>query len=622
MTVSALDDLARRYGIALTHKAIDGTEFRISKATERHVLSALGVRAGTAAEVAQSLREASGVEPPVLRATEGRKCFLPEWLAENRAWGITVQLYELRSRRNWGIGDFADLAAFCEIAAGAGADFVGTNPLHALFMADPGRCSPFSPSSRLFLNPLYIAVDKVPGHVKTAGEADAVRALVDLPMVDYEGVAALKLTALRRLWRQREASAAFEDFRKAGGEALRQHALFEALSQHMTKEGHGAGWLTWPAEFRDPEGAAVAQFARVNADELDFHMWLQWLAASQLQAAKAAARAAGLRIGLYLDLAVGDVPDGSARWSERTIFVPEVSIGAPPDFFTAGGQDWGLSPLSPQVHARTGCAPYRRMLDAAMRHAGALRIDHVMSLWQLFFVPNGRSPADGAYVRYPVEMLLCALADASVEHRALVVGEDLGNVPEGFREVMEEAQVLSYRILYFEQKDGRFVAAADYPRLALACLSTHDLPTFQGWWRGDDVRLREQHGLIEREAAAAQSAERAGLRNALVRTLLASRALATRDLVAVQEPAPGARSAVPASLVVAAHRFVARTPSLLMGVRLADLAGESRPTNLPGTVDSYPNWRPKCPVALEEFPRHPLFRAITGAVAAERPKRP
>jgi 4-alpha-glucanotransferase len=556
-------------------------------------------------------------------------CFLPEWLERSRVWGITLQLYELRSARNWGIGDFADLAAFCLVAGRAGADFVGLNPLHALFLAEPRRCSPFSPSSRRFLNPLYIAVDKVEGFTEAMAEPQILRQLADTALVDYEGVAAAKLKALRALWRKRKRSQRrkagngpdqFEAFCRRGGKALRLHALFEALSLDMVENGQsGAGWTAWPEEYHHPAGKAVTAFARRHEDDVAFHMWLQWLAACQLDAAHAAARAAGMRIGLYLDLAVGDAPDGSARWSNPELFEPGVAIGAPPDTFAQGGQDWGLAPLSPEALKKAHGAPYRALLDASMRHAGAIRIDHAMSLSRVFFVPAGGTPAEGSFVRYPDDVLVRALAEASRAHGAIVVGEDLGDVPEGFDELMARARILSYRILYFEQRDGEFVRPRDYPKLALACLSTHDLPTFRGWWRGDDVRLRKDHGLIDHEAAAAQAADRAALRNSLIRTLLASRALKVQDLMPVREASPTSRSAVPASLVVAAHRFVAQTPSLLMAVRLADLAGENRPANLPGTRDSYPNWRTKCPVPLELLDRFPLFRAITRAVAEERP---
>jgi len=556
-------------------------------------------------------------------------CFIPQWLEGSRAWGIAVQLYELRSSRNWGIGDFADLAAFCQMAARAGADFVGVNPLHALFMAEPRRCSPFSPSSRRFLNPLYIAVDRVEGFAETMAAPQLIRQLADAALVDYEGVAAAKLKALRALWakrrrtqRRKQGSApdGFAAFCEAGGEALRLHALFEALSLHLAERGAGAGWTSWPQEYRDPQAEAVAAFAARNDNEIAFHMWLQWLAARQLAAAHAAARAAGMRIGLYLDMAVGEAPDGSATWSRRDLFVAGASIGAPPDVFTAGGQDWGLAALAPEALSAEGGAVYRELARASMQHAGALRIDHAMSLRQLFLVPAGEAPAQGAHARYPQAELVAVLAEASAAHGCVVVGEDLGHVPEGFRDEMAAARILSYRILYFEQREGAFLRPRDYPQLALACLSTHDLPTFRGWWRGDDVRLRRQHGLIDQEAAAAQATERAAARNALIRTLLASRALKVQELMPARDVSPTSRSAVPASLVVAAHRFVAQTPSLLMAVRLADLAGEDRPANLPGTTDSYPNWRTRSPVPLELLERFPLFRAITSAVAAVRPR--
>lgn len=564
---------------------------------------------------------------PVSLAELG-SCFIPEWLEHSRAWGITLQLYELRSARNWGIGDFADLAAFCVIAARAGADFVGVNPLHALFLAEPDRCSPFSPSSRLFLNPLYIAVDKVEGFTEAMAEPHVVRQLVDTTLVDYEGVASAKLRALRRLWQERKkgqrrkdaAQDGFASFCQEKGDPLRLHALFEALSLHMVAGGYGSGWMSWPQDYRDHDSNSVAAFAKENEDEIAFHMWLQWLASTQLKAAQATAKAAGMRIGLYLDLAVGEAPDGSASWSERELYETGVRIGAPPDVFTATGQDWGLIPLSPDRLSESGGAVFDRLAEAVMQYGGALRIDHAMSLRQLFFVPEGDEPAKGAYAQYPLETLVGVLANASARHGAIIIGEDLGNVPEGFRDLMEAARILSYRILYFEQAEEAFIPPKEYPRLALACLSTHDLPTFRGWWRGDDVRLRKEHDLIDADATAEQSAERAAARNALIRNLLSSRALKVSELMPMREASPTARSAVPSSLVVAAHRFIAKTPSLLVGVRLADLAGESRPTNLPGTVDSYPNWRPKCTVPVEAIERLPMFRAITRAVAAERPK--
>ncbi len=327
-----------------------------------------------------------------------------------------------------------------------------------------------------------------------------------------------------------------------------------------------------------------------------------------------------MRIGLYLDLAVGDAPDGSATWSRQDLYASGVAIGAPPDFFTAEGQNWQLTPMSPLALRQRDCEPYREMVAASMRHAGALRIDHVMSLWQLFFVPQGEAASAGAYVRYPIETMLSILGELCAENGTVLIGEDLGYVPAGFREVMAQSGILSYRILYFEEADGGFKRPGDYPRLALACLSTHDLPTLRAWWRGDDVSLRRDNGLISRESAAHQAADRRHKRDALIRAMMSGGAMTAEDLAPLEDAIPDDRSAMPSQLAIAAHRFVARTPSVLAGVRLADLVGEAKPTNLPGTVDEYPNWRPKLAVPVEELPRHPLFLAITKAVAAERPR--
>lgn len=631
MSRRALDRLAARHGVTPSYRNMDGSRAVVPGGTLVRILQNLGLDVAAAESLRAQIEEAQSLAPPVLRKVEGARCFLPDWLSRRKAWGVTVQVYELRSRRNWGVGDFADLAEICPLAAGLGADFLGVNPLHALFSADPERCSPFSPSNRLFLNPLYVAPDRLPFLTPAPAELEAAARLRETDAVDYRAVAELKLSALRRAFAAWRASgdapapfapSAFERFRQDGGEPLRRHGLFEALSARMAAEGHGAGWHGWPQEFQSPENPAVASFAAENADEASFHVWLQWIARIQLAQAAEAAKAAGMRIGLYLDFAVGEAPDGSATWSEPALFMPGMSVGAPPDMFTAAGQDWGLAPLSPAALARTDFARFRAILDALMASAGALRIDHAMALWQLFFVPGGGVPAEGAYVRYPIETTLRILAERSQTHEAVVIGEDLGNVPRGFRAVMAAANVLSYRILYFELRDGRFIPPGKYPKLALACLSTHDLPTWKGFWRGDDVELRLEHGLIDAEAAENQRAERASQRRNLVEALLECGALPPSARADAEAALRKPSAEPPLPLVLAAHRFIAKTPSLLAGVRLADMVGEERPTNLPGTVESYPNWRLKLPVAIEELAGLALFARIGAAVAEERPKKP
>jgi 4-alpha-glucanotransferase len=612
--MTVLEELAARYAIACRYHTIEGQEKRPPPETLRRLLAAFGVAADGETAQQASLAAAPFRPSPELRAPDGIACHMPDWLEGDRGWGLTIQLYQLRSDRNWGIGDFADLAALARLVGEAGADFIGVNPLHALLTAEPTRRSPFSPSNRRFLNPLYIAVDLLrgfePAEVRP-GTLDAVRAT---ELVNYPAVAELKLTALRRLHDSAGRTADFDRFREAGGEALERHARFEAISARMAVEGRGAGWLGWPEDLRDPENAAVAEFARRHADDVDFHAWLQWVADRQLAEAREAAWDAGMRLGLYLDFAVGELLDGSGTWSDRHVTVSGVRVGAPPDYFSATGQDWNLAPLSPVVMAETEAAPFRSLIETAARHAGALRIDHAMGLWQLFLMPDGATPAEGTYVRFPIEAMITALAEASAVNRTLIVGEDLGNVPPGFREVMSAARILSYRILLFERDGAGFIAPENYPWNALVCLSTHDLPTFQGWWRGDDVALRAEHGLIGEAAAAVQAAARDLERRTLVDALVAA-GLVTDE--AGRQIDPGT---APVEIVTAVHRYLARTPSQLFAVRLEDLAAERAPVNLPGTIDEYPNWRPKLSIPISDLAEFPLWGQVISAVREERPR--
>ncbi|MCO5731671.1 4-alpha-glucanotransferase [Rhizobium sp. SSA_523] len=604
---SPLDALAKQYGIALTRPEPNGQEVPISQETKRKILAALNV----------TVDGEDVPRPPV--------CFLPQLLARERVWGLSLQLYELRSARNWGIGDFADLQTISGIVGPLGADFIGLNPLHAPFLADPDRCSPYEPSNRGRLNPLYIAVDKVAGFAPRP-ELDAeLAALRGSELVDYAGVAAVKLRELRNLWsawRDGGGAAApydleeFNAFRMQGGELLRLHALFETISQDMVERGRSAGWRDWPEEMQAPDNPAVQSFAQSRTDQIEFQIWLQWLAHVQLSEAADAARAAGLRLGLYLDLAVGEALDGSATWSEPDIYVSTASIGGPPDPWAVDGQDWRLAAFLPSRIARGEASPYRRMLDASMRYAGAIRIDHAAALQRLFLVPFDSPPSEGAYVDYPKDELLQVLSDASHDHHCLVIGEDLGNLPKGLREDLSRSRLLSYRIFSYERDDEGFIPAEDYPAVALACVSTHDHQTLGGWWRGDDIHMRVEHGLVPAEMADDD---------------LDARAVELVDLVRLLEaedlPVPEGESDDDElasedldRLIVSLHRFLARTPSLLLAVRLADLTREDQPTNVPGTHQSYPNWRPKLSVAVEELGDLELMQEVCAALREERPR--
>ncbi|AHF87232.1 4-alpha-glucanotransferase (plasmid) [Rhizobium leguminosarum bv. trifolii WSM1689] len=620
MKSAELDKLARRHGISLTRPSPDNREVAISGETKRKILSALKIDLSGAAdpETGAPRREPNPATKKIARS------FLPDFLSGTRVWGMSLQLYELRSARNWGIGDLEDLSDMADLAGSLGADFIGLTPLHAPFLADPGRCSPYEPSSRQHLNPLFIAVDRLPGFASSPELERQLASLRRADLVDYIGVAKIKLKALRDLWpawRQRNVidqaydPADFDAFIAQGGNSLRLHALFECLSFSMAERGAGAGWQGWPSDFQRFDSAAVAEFDRGHADDVGFHMWLQWLAHRQLTQAADRARKAGLRIGLYLDLAVGEAVDGSATWSEPDVYISEATIGSPPDPFAVDGQDWHLAGYLPSTIAAGETSPFRRMVSAAMRYAGAIRIDHAAALRRLFLVPLGSRPDGGAYVRYPEEALLQILAEVSAEHRCLVIGEDLGLIPKGLQDDLAEAHILSYRILSYEQDGKGFKPADSYPILALACISTHDHQTLAGWWRAADIEDRLTHGIVPPDLTEKHLQHRKRERRRLKSAFKAAGLDVSPRLTAAR-----ASKATLNALTVSAYRFIARSPSLLAAVRLADLTDEKRPTNIPGTSDSYPNWKPKLATRLEDLASIPLLKSVAAAMREERPR--
>ena len=604
--MSELDRIAAHRDIVRSYRALDGA---IAHAPDEAVLALLNV---LGADI-QSLGDLPAPPenwPPPPEAPEGASCFLPEFLERGRAWGVTCQLYGLRSQRNWGIGDFEDLAGLGEILAPFGADFVGLNPLHALFLAEPQKASPFSPSDRNFVNPLYIAVDHVEGFdPREDADETALSALRQAHLVDYTAVARHKLTALGNIHRRTRHARpeAFHAFVDRGGEHLNRFALFEALSLHMVREGFYAGWMSWPIEYRDPDNSAVAAFARDHADEVHFQLWLQWLADTQLRAASDRLKAADMRIGLYLDLAVGTAPDGAATWRDRTLTKVGAEIGAPPDMFNPDGQSWGLAPVSPWEMTARDFRPVRRAYESILCHAGALRIDHAMSLYRLFWIPAGFRAADGAYLLYPMPEILRVLADVSQKTRALIIGEDLGVVPEGFRAQMARADVLGYRIFYFERDETGFVPPEHWPRSVLACVGSHDTSTLAGWWRGKDVDVRLEIGLYDEEAARRERERRS---------------LERREAIDLLHARGHRRAGQAFDETVAAgiHHLVASAPSRLMAAQMEDLLGLVEQPNIPGTMDEHPNWRRKLPVPLEKLDRSPMLHRVLDVIARERPR--
>ncbi|MDH6169175.1 (1-_4)-alpha-D-glucan 1-alpha-D-glucosylmutase [Variovorax boronicumulans] len=576
-------------------------------------------------------------------ATPGR-CYRPPAVRDGgRVWGTAVQLYSLRSPRNWGIGDFSDLEDLAVRMAAQGADIIGLNPLHALFASTPSNASPYSPSSRQQLNVLYIDVEAVDGFADCAPARERVHspdfqarlaALRATPLVDYAGVAAAKFEVLGLLFADfcarhlptegapSEAGRAFLAFVAERGEALRQHALFETLQAHfLATEGGAAGawdWHAWPAACRDPYSAEVTAFAVAHAQRVQFHQYLQWLAHRQLMRAAARCEALGMGVGLYVDLAVSVDRAGSDTWGAQQVFAEGASVGAPPDEFNPAGQGWGLPPLRPDRLRADGYRFFIETLRAGMRGAGALRIDHVMGLMRLFWIPEGRSAREGAYVYYPLDEMLAIVAIESHRHRCMVVGEDLGTVEDAVRDALAKADVLSYRLLYFEKgHDGRFSPPDSYPQAALVAISTHDLATFAGWWTAEDLRGRLALDLFPDLAVFdKQLMDRAQERIELMQ------ALQQAGLVSREEVAEAAGLALPSVRIVeAAHAFLAAAPSALMMVQLEDVAGVVPQANLPGTVDEHPNWRRKLPEPVAALAAGERMRALGEALRAARPRR-
>ena len=518
----------------------------------------------------------------------------------DRTWVLAVQLYAVRSRRNWGHGDFTDLAHLIRIAADAGAAGIGLNPLHALFDDRPEHASPYSPNSRLFLNPLYIALDAVPDFRPRdiAGLEDALRGLRDAELVDYTGVAAVKTQALRsaykrfRQTRGAKRRADFEAFRRERGKALSRFAAFETLRRRFQSV-----WWEWPAEWRRPTADLVERVRAEAGGEMGYHEYVQWLADRQLAACQAEARRLGLAIGLYIDLAVGVEPGGADAWSAQESVIQQVEVGAPPDLLNTAGQAWGLAALNPRALEAQAFAPFAELLAAAMRYAGAIRLDHVLGLNRLFLIPFGMTAQEGTYVRYPLQALLAVVAMESALHRCLVIGEDLGTVPDELRGILADWGIWSYLVMLFERGDhAAFKMPHEYRRNALVTFSTHDLPTFEGWRTNHDLRVKWAVGLDPGETEDARHHSRHTLGEALERCGFGNRAR-------------------PEFLDVI--RFLARTPSRLMVVEIEDVLEIADQPNIPGTLDEHPNWRRRLPIDLEDLATDERLRKLAATLAEE-----
>ncbi|WP_139683762.1 4-alpha-glucanotransferase [Vibrio tasmaniensis] len=566
-----------------------------------------------------------------------KACFKQSPIEQGKKlWGPSVQLYTLRTQHNWGIGDFGDLKQLVSDIASRGGDFVGLNPIHSLFPANPEGASPYSPSSRRWLNVLYIDVSSVPEFAlsaeaqQTVGSAEFQQRLQkarEAHWVNYTEVSELKMSILpllfaefktRHLDKNSDRAQAFLAFVEEGGESLMHQAAFDALHGELHAKDSGMwGWPVFPEKFRTFDSPATQKYIKDNLDQVHLYMYLQWLADCQINDAQSLAEEKGMAVGLYRDLAVGVADSGSETWADEGNLVMDASIGAPPDILGPLGQNWGLPPLNPEVLQETSYDAYIKLLRANMKHCGALRIDHVLGLLRLWWIPKGENATKGAYIYYPVQDMLSILALESHRYQCSVIGEDLGTVPDEIVDILADAGVHSYKVFFFEtsEDDGGFISPKHYASQSMAALCTHDMPTLRGFWHCDDLKMGQEIGLYP----DAQQLE----------TLFDSRLECKQgilDSVAwhgfLPEGVGRDASQVPMDsyLAEALQLHVAAGGSTLLSVQLEDWLEMDKPVNIPGTVDEYPNWRRKLSMNLDEIFAHEGVNRIASKLTDVREK--
>ena len=660
MTLDAdLARLANAHSVATTYDDQLRRPVEVSAEAVVGVLAALGVDASTPAAVAEALeqqtsgpglppvvvlRRSRGARarvggPALLRLEDGRhrslavdggEVVLPPGLPlgwhcletdhgdvpvvvtpdritprTGRGWGWMVQLYAMRSAASWGVGDIADLRTLADWTAARGGDLVLVNPLHAIAPVPPLQASPYYPGSRLWTSALYLRVEDTAAYAEAPpqvrAEVDAFRpaygsAGFAADRIDRDAAWTAKLAALELLWAQQPRSAAPDD------DELLTFATWCALS-----EVHGPDWRKWPAALQRPDAPAVEQARRDLDDRVRFFAWLQVLCDEQLSRTQHAAVDAGMDVGIVHDLAVGADPAGADAWALQDVLALGARIGAPPDTFNQQGQDWGMPPWHPRRLAEAGYEPLRDLVRSLLRHAGGVRIDHVLGMFRLWWIPEGAGARDGTYVSYDADAILGVIALEAERAGAVVVGEDLGTVPDAVRTTLAERGLLGSSVLWFERDDvgpgelGPLTAMTGWREAAMASVTTHDLPTALGWLRGEHVRVRAAHGLLDDPEAERRTAEkeRAELLGHLVDAGVLDSADAPDD-----------------ELVRALHRYVALTPSRYVVAAPGDAVGDLRQPNLPGTVDEYPNWRLPVadehgrPLLLDELLADPRFARL------------
>lgn len=545
----------------------------------------------------------------------------PALQQQQKLWGAIVQLYTLRSEQNWGIGDFGDLKQFLINIAAKGGHFVGLNPIHALFPANPDAASPYSPSSRLWLNVLYISVENLP-EFRQSSEAQAWFAEAETQYflyearqkewVDYRQVAGLKLYGLWLAYHYfcTQPQHEFEQFIAGKGEALTIQATFDALHHRLAEQsGSSGGWGNWLAKFQDYRTACVRQFQQDEETLVRFYMWLQFVAAAQLRECHELAQSLNMPIGFYRDLAVGVANNGAETWADKELYVLDAAIGAPPDLLAPQGQNWGLSPMNPQVLQARAYQPFIDLLRANMQHCGALRIDHILGFARMWWVAEGESAEHGVYVKYPLDDLLAILALESQRHQCVVIAEALGTVPSGMLEALEQKGILAYNIFYFEYENGASKPLENYPYAAMTTLSTHDLPTVQGYWKCYDFELGDHFGIYPNEAV-----------RQLLQETRHNNKLAIRAAVEAKQPLEPDSFGISQTFTHQLQCYVADTNSALFGTQPEDWLNLLEPVNIPGTSNEYPNWRRKLPKTIEELFNDPAVSDLLQKIAEKRQK--
>jgi 4-alpha-glucanotransferase len=570
-------------------------------------------------------------------------CYVPEVFDRGgKIWGLALQLYSLRSLSNWGAGDFTDLGKVVEWAGRRlGAGIIGLNPLHALKNSHPHHLSPYAPNSRLFLNELYIDLERLP-EFHASPDAQRQRQTQEFRVklesarkadrVDYDAVASLKRTMLDLAYRQflkdnysgvepslQPTSARgwlLERFIKEEGESLEQFAVFQVLEEERRLvDSKPTVWHEWPKQYITPTAPAVKEFAKRHRKRVRFFQYIQWIAADQLKDAGARASQLPMTIGLYCDLALGSDRSGAEAWMLQEALALDADCGAPPDAFAPQGQNWGFAPFHPHRLKAAAYRPFIELLRKNLRQGGAIRIDHVMALFRLFWVPRGLTAAAGAYVQQPAEDLLSLLALESVRARTLVIGEDLGTVPDYVREQLARYRILSYRVFYFERNwDGTCKPPSAYPSQSLAVVTTHDLPTLAGYWLGEDIYLRAGLGMYANEQAKQQALEERARDKGRILSALRTAGLLPPGI----SEDPGQVPGMTKELCDAIHAFLGRSDAWIVMANLDDLIGEVTQMNLPGTVDAYPNWSRKLSLSLEELQRDDRAQSLAAVLQTYR----